>query len=262
MAVVADGPLEAVRVTGELVRRDIVGRFVGARFGLVWSVLNPAIQLASYSFVFGYIYRPPGDSEAGFVASLFCGLWPWWAFNEGVTNGLSALASHASLLKKMPIPPNYCVVAAVSAAFLLNLLGFALFLLVFWAIGLTPFRMSWLFLPGAIALAWTLTVSLALFLAPIYLVVRDTGYVVSAVLTIGFFASPVLYSTAALPPNLASVSALNPMSGLIGLYRSAVLGHDLPGTFALVGLLLFLCGTAALAAFTFARVRPVLDEYL
>ena len=45
------------RLIGELVRRDVRSRFMGKRFGLLWSILNPAIQLAAYGLIFGFLYR-------------------------------------------------------------------------------------------------------------------------------------------------------------------------------------------------------------
>ncbi|MDG2305487.1 MAG: ABC transporter permease [Candidatus Binatia bacterium] len=247
----------------ELVRRDIRSRFVGARFGLVWSLLNPAIQLASYTLIFGYLYAAPvaGDGEVPFIASLFCGLWPWWGFNEGVMRGLSALVDQGHLLRKVPIPPSAVVVAAVTASIFLQLVGFLLFLAIFGAIGLAPPRLSWLGLPVVVVVGWLLTTGLALVLAPLYLVVRDTLHVVAAVLTIGFFVSPVLYASDWLPEGVRGVASLNPLTGLLGLYRTVVLGSPWPSGTALGALVVAVAGSLLLARILFSRLERLLDEY-
>jgi len=250
------------RLIVELVRRDFRSRFSGARFGLLWSLLNPMIQLASYGLIFGFLYASPAlGSERSFVASLFCGLWPWWAFQEGTTRGLAAVADQAALLKKLPMPAEACVVAAVTSSFLLQMIGFALFLVLFATFGVIAPRASWVLLPAIMTLEWLLTIGLALLLAPLFLVVRDTAHLVTAVLTIGFFLSPVLYPTELLPERLVSVANLNPMTALLGLYRFAALGDPWPTASSLLMLfavtaLLLVAGTR-----TFARLRPVLDQY-
>ena len=247
----------------ELVRRDIRARYVGARFGLVWSLLNPAIQLASYTLIFGYLYAGPvvEEGEAPFIASLFCGLWPWWGFNEGVVRGLSALVDQGALLKKVPISPPMVVIAAVTASIFLQLVGFLLFLAIFGAVGFAPPRASWLGLPLVVATGWLLTAGFALALAPVYLVVRDTLHLVNAMLTIGFFVSPVLYASSWLPDTVRAVADFNPLTGLLGLYRTAVLGSDWPSGVALAVLGVAVVGSLGAGRVLFSRLERLLDEY-
>ena len=246
----------------ELVRRDIRSRFAGARFGLLWSLINPVVQLVSYGVIFGYVYASNRTSDSGaFVASLFCGLWPWWAFQEGTMRGLGAIVEQAGLLKKVPLRAEVCVLAAVTASFLLQMLGFVIFVVVFHLLGLAPFSARWLALPAIMLLGLGLSTGLGLVLAPIYLVVRDTLHVMNAVFTVWFFASPVLYGIEALPERLRPLAAINPMVGLIGLYRFAVLGSQPPSAAAiLVTVATVLAGWMA-GSVLFSRLEGVLDEY-
>ena len=246
----------------ELVRRDIRVRLAGARFGLLWSILNPSIQLASYSLIFGYLYRGPGEETgSAFVASLFCGLWPWWGFQEGVMRGLSSLVDQSALLRRVPMAPSACVVAAVTSAFVLQAVGFALFLAVFAFLGIISPSVGWLALPAIALVGWLLALAASLVLAPLHLVIRDTVHVVSAILLLGFFLSPVLYSTQWLPPAAQALAALNPMTGLLGLYRWAVLGVPLPSALASLALGIAILVLSVLARTVFGRLRPLLDEY-
>jgi ABC-type polysaccharide/polyol phosphate export permease len=249
------------RLLRELVRRDVRARFAGSRFGLLWSLINPLVQLVSYSVIFGYIYSATGQSRVGFVASLFCGLWPWWAFQEGTMRGLGAIVEQSALLKKIPLPPEVCVFSAVTASFCLQMLGFALFLAIFGSIGLTPISARWLLLPLIMLIGLALTAGMGLVLAPLYLVVRDTLHVASAVLTVWFFASPVLYDIQPLPERLRLVAAVNPLVGLIGLVRYAVLGAELPSAGALLACGLFVVGAWALGVLLLSRTEGLLDEY-
>lgn len=255
--------VEHRRLLAELVRRDVRARFAGSRFGLLWSVLNPLVQLVSYGAIFGFIYRAADDTPRGvFLATLFCGLWPWWGFQEGTMRGLTALVDQAPLLKKAPLPPEICVLAAVAGSFLLQALGFLIFLAVFAVAGVVPLTVQLWLLPGAMLLGLLLAAAAALALAPIYLVVRDTVHVAAAVLTLLFFASPVLYSLESLPPGLRPLAELNPVAGVIGLYRAAVLGVPLLSPAPVIACLVAIAIGWLAGALLLTRLAGFLDEYL
>jgi lipopolysaccharide transport system permease protein len=249
------------RLLFELVRRDIRARFAGARFGLLWSLINPAVQLAAYSVIFGYVYTSGSRPRGAVTSSLFCGLWPWWAFQEGLVRGTGALVEQASLLRRIPMPAVLPVFAATIGAIAIQMLGFGLFLLVFAAIGAVDPLADWVALPVLVVVLLAVTVGLALVLAPLYLVARDVMYIVNLALTIGFFLSPVLYQLDLLPPSLRGMATLNPLAGVLGLFRTVVLGDDWPPLIALVTL----GGTIAvvwnLGARLMARVAGRIDEY-
>jgi ABC-type polysaccharide/polyol phosphate export permease len=249
------------RLLAELVRRDVRARFAGSRFGLLWSLLNPLLQIVSYGLIFGVVYRGSTDVPRGlFVATLFCGLWPWWAFQEGVVRGMTALVDQAPLLKKMPIPPALCVIAQVMGTALLQAAGFLVFLVLFAMVGILPVSARLLWLPAVALLGALLSVGIGLVLAPLHLVIRDTAHVVNAGLTLLFFASPVLYRIEALPPSVRGIAAANPVAGLIGLYRAVVLGQavePIPVAACFVATVLsWVLGLALLE-----RLAGVLDEY-
>jgi lipopolysaccharide transport system permease protein len=223
------------RLLIELVRRDIRGRFAGARAGLAWSLLGPLVQLVSYSAVFAFVYGATGgESVQVLIVKLFCGLWPWWAFQEGTTRGVTAVVDQAPLLKRLPVPLELCILAAVSASFLLQMVGFGIFLLFVPILGVADLTMAWFWLPLLMVSAWALSAGIALVLAPIQLVIRDTIHVVAAVMTVWFFASPVLYSSEQLPDEVRALMALNPFGAIVNGVRYAILGSEFPDPVALI----------------------------
>jgi len=269
VAVAADGSARALagalwsqrRLAAELVRRDVRARFAGARFGLLWSLINPAVQLAAYSLIFGWVYADASRPRAAVTASLFCGLWPWWAFQEATMRGTGALVEQASLLRRIPMPAALPVFAAATAAIAVQMLGFVLFLAVFAGLGLLEPRLAWLALPLLVVLQLVLTTGLSLVLAPLYLVLRDVTYVVNLILTVGFFFSPVLYEIDYLPPALRGVATLNPIAGLLGLFRCVVLGTPAPSWVSLLSLLAATVAVWRLGARYMARIEGRIDEY-
>jgi len=263
--VIIDQLVRHRRLVWALIRRDIGSRFAGSQLGFFWSLANPAIQLVSYGIIFGLIYGASGGGgrggDASLVPALFCGLWPWWAFSDGTIRGYASLVDQGALLKRFSMPAEVCIVAAATSAFLLQIVGFVLFLLAFTLLGMLSPHAGWLLIPGVVVAELFLVNALALLLAPLYLVVRDTGYVASAALTIGFFSSPVLFTLDALPHWLRVLVALNPMAAVIGFFRSSVLDQDRPPGVAVIALLGATVGLFLLAGRLLARLDDVLDEY-
>lgn len=261
----AAGPLRTAfahrRLLLELVRRDIRARFAGARFGLLWSLITPAVQLAAYSLIFGYVYADPSRPRGVVMASLFCGLWPWWAFQEGVTRGAGSLVEQASLLRRLPMPSVLPLLAATTASVILQMLGFVLFLAVFALLGIIEPRAAWVLLPVLVALHLAVTIGIALVLAPFYLVARDVMYAVNLVLVIAFFLSPVLYELELLPPGVRGLAMLNPLAGLLGLYRTVVLGAVVPPVVSLLSLAGAAWVSWSWGAKLLSRVEGRIDEY-
>jgi ABC-type polysaccharide/polyol phosphate export permease len=249
------------RLLFELVRRDVRARFAGARFGLLWSLINPAVQLAAYSLIFGYVYNNGSRARGAMTSSLFCGLWPWWAFQEGLMRGTGALVEQASLLRRIPMPAALPVFAATTGAIAIQMLGFGLFLVVFAAVGAIDLRAAWVGLPVLVVVQLAATAGVALALAPLYLVARDVMYVVNLALTVGFFFSPVLYPLDYLPAQLRTVVMLNPLAGLLGLFRTCVLGDAWPPLIALVVLGGTIAAAWSVGAHLMARVAGRIDEY-
>ena len=146
------------RLLLELVRRDVRARFAGARFGLLWSLINPAVQLTAYGLIFGYVYADPSRPRGAVTASLFCGLWPWWAFQEAAMRGTASLVEQAGLLRRLPMPAALPVFASTLAAIGIQMLGFGLFVAVFSLLGVIEPRIAWALLPLVLVLHVALNV--------------------------------------------------------------------------------------------------------
>ena len=110
-----------------MVRREIGARFAGSSLGGLWSLIQPAIMLGLYTMVFSLIYRiPEVEGGHGFPEFVFCGLWPWLAFQEACTRSVSAITSNANLVKKLQFPSELLVISSVVSSFVVQGVGFLL----------------------------------------------------------------------------------------------------------------------------------------
>ena len=208
----------------QMVMRDVTARFVGTSLGAVWSLIQPFILLCLYTFVFGVIYRVRFQVEGvGFVPFLFCGLWPWLAFQDACLRSVTVIVENAQLMKRVQFPSELLVVSAVVSSFVSHALGFGLMLLGvgIWQGGLSPVAVGLLVIPFLLQLL--LAVSLGLLLSPANVFLRDVSQLAGALFTVWFFLSPVLYSIQMVPHALQAVLAWNPVAPILHLYRALIL---------------------------------------
>lgn len=235
------------RLIWQLTLREIQGRYRGSHLGLLWSLLNPLVMLALYTFVFGVVFKSRwpqarrGDSLAEFALILFAGQAAFLLFSEPVGRASNLVVAVPGYVKKVVFPLEILPFPALGAAlfhFLVTtavLLGFSVFVYG---------RPSWpvLLLPIAMLPLLLLTLGAVSFLAALGVYVRDAGYVVAVGLQVLFFATPIFYSASAVPERFRWLLYLNPLTPCVETIRSCLISPGAPD------LNLFLLGGAFGAA--------------
>lgn len=244
-------------------RQDLVQRFIGNGLGFGWAIIAPLAQLALFSVLFVHIFkaRLGGLENVSFIAFLALGMWPYFAFSEAVSRGLTTFTDQASLLTKVAVTPWHLVVARVNGAFLVHGTGFVL---VVAALALTgePVQLVhlWMILPSWLGL-YALSLSAALFLAVGNVFIRDLKEIVTYLLSAALFLSPIMYSSSMAPEFLRPWLQLNPLTGYVEGVRDSLLGVEgvavLPWLSWTVTFVL-----AGIAVYAYRRVRPHVIEFL
>lgn len=209
-----------------LTSRDLRVRYSTSALGYVWSILDPLVMSAIYWFVFTQVFHRGKVGEEPYIVFLLSALLPWMWFTGAVSDSTRAFTSEAKLIRSTTIPRSIWV-ARVNASkgieFLLSLPVLAVFAIgtgahVHWGLALYPL---------AILLQAGLVYGIGLIVAPLVVFFRDLERAVKLVLRFFFYASPIIYGTTALPEKLRDLAALNPLSGIFGIYRSAFFPNQL-----------------------------------
>lgn len=244
-------------------RQDLVQRFIGNGLGFGWAIIAPLAQMALFSLIFVHIFkaRLTGVEGVSFIAFLALGMWPYFAFSEAVSRGMTTFTDQATLLSKVAVSPWHLLVARVNGAFLVHGTGFVLVLLVLVFTGepVVPQRV-WAILPSWLGL-YGLALGCGLLFAVGNVFVRDLKEIVTYLLSAALFLSPIMYASTMAPAFLQPWLRLNPLTGFVEGIRDVLLGVDgvavLPWLSWTLTLLL-----GALAVFCYRRVRPHLIEFL
>ncbi len=246
----------------ELVVRNLRSRYAGSALGLVWSLLNPLWQLLLFTFVFSFVLRFPLDGErtGNFGVFLFCGLLPWMAIHEAVSRSASAFTDNADLVKKMRLPGELLVASLVLGALLHAAVGAAAFIVVLAVMGELSVASLPLLLVAA-PLQAALTFGLGLGLAAVNVYFRDVAQAAGLVLNTWFYVTPIIYSVNFIEKeSIRQLLELNPLTGLVYLYRAAFLGGGLQ--VSPVSLLVCTAAAVVLGGALFARLKDGLADEL
>jgi ABC-type polysaccharide/polyol phosphate export permease len=248
-----------------MIRRDLRSRYIGSTLGFFWSIINPILMLLIFTFLFSVVLKVRiGDygEGKGFVEFLICGFLPWIAFSEASLRSTGVIVENANLVKKLKFPSELFVVSTTLSSFLLQLIGFSLFILALILLKKIDSFHYLILLPFVFAIQILFTLGIGLILSCLNVFLRDIAQIVSSLFMIWFYASPVMYPLSMVPEKFKIFLKVNPMTHLLEIYRSLVLKQELPnwmGVLYVGGLALLLLWVGQIL---FLRLKTVFDDYL
>jgi lipopolysaccharide transport system permease protein len=228
-------------LTRELTLREIKSRYKQSVLGYAWVILNPFFQMLVMAFVFSIILRFPTIGTP-YAIFLYVGLLPWNLFAASLTSSTNALVGNASLLTKIYFPREIFIISTTLAKIVDFFLASTVFIL-FMVIYQQPVTWNVLWFIPIFLIQQLFTYGLSLILSSINLFYRDIQYVLSLVVMIWMYLTPVIYPTEIFPDQYKWIFQLNPMAVIINAYRQVILGGGMPNLMSLgiaLGLSLFI----------------------
>jgi lipopolysaccharide transport system permease protein len=200
----------------ELVKRDFIGRYKGSVFGVVWSLFNPLLMLAIYTFVFSVAFKArwggrSEDSKVAFAIVLFSGIIIHSFFAECLNRAPSLITAHANYVKKVVFPLEILPWMALFSALLHFLVSFGA-LLVFCLISRVAIHPTALLIPLALLPLMLMIMGTSWILASLGVYLRDLSQVIGMFVTISLFLAPIFYPIESLPETYKKFLAWNPIT--------------------------------------------------
>lgn len=207
----------------QLAVRDITVRYRQTALGVVWAVLQPVGFMVVFSLFFG---RLAGVESEGLPYALFslAGLVPWTFFSTVMALGSDSLVVNEELVSKIYFPRIFLPAGTIAAGLVDLAVSFVILVVVVLISGFVP---SWqlVVIPVLLVILVATTLGVAAALAAINVRYRDVRYVVPFLVQMWLFATPIAYPSSLLSEPWRTLSALNPMVGVVDGFRWAVLGH-------------------------------------
>lgn len=259
-------PLSNRSLLWQFARREVLGRYRGSLLGLTWSFLTPLLMLGVYSFVFVGVFRAswPGAAKGGgleFAVQVFAGLMVFNLFAEVASRAPNLIVEQPNLVKKVIFPVELLTwVTVLSGLFHLLISVTSLLLVLLVTRGGFPITAVALplvllpFLPFLLGLGW--------FLSALGVFVRDVGQVMTMIVSLTMFMSPVFYSLSTLDVRWQFWMKLNPLTLIIEQVRAVALQGLWPNWQALALYAMLACAFAAAGAAFFQLTRKGFSDVL
>lgn len=206
------------------IKKDVGGKYKNSFLGVVWSFVNPLLQIAVYALVFQVILK--SDIE-NYAVYLCCGLIPWQYFYNVVIRGAAVMIDNGNIIKKVYFPREILPISVVSSEgvnFLISttiIIGFV----VAGGIGVS-WNLLWYFL--ILPIQYIVSIGIAFIVSSLTVYFRDLLHLLGVFMQLLFYATPIVYAMDAVPGAFRWLLRLNPMSYLIDAYRSIFYNKTMP----------------------------------
>ena len=203
--------------------RDVKVRYKQTLLGATWAILQPLCTMIIFTLFFGKFAGLPTD---GIPSPIFyyAGLLPWTFFSNAVTNSGNSLVGSSNLITKVYFPRMIIPGAAVGAGLVDFAIAFLLLigLMVYYGVAVTR---GLLMLPALVLLTTLLAIGVGMWMSALNVKYRDIRYALPFLIQLWMFASPIIYPPSMVPAEWRWALALNPLTGIIDGFRSALFGR-------------------------------------
>ncbi len=246
---------------GMLAIDDIRRQYTRSFLGLSWLVMKPLVLIGMYAVLFGMVFQSrtgPAQGTSDFLLILLTGLLPWLMFADAISSSANAVTANTGLVTKILFPIEVLPVAKVLGTMASSLVG----MLVLSVILASVQHAGWplLLLPFLIVTQLAFMIGVAWVLSAVNVAIRDVSQVLPLALMLGMFLTPVVYTKDMVPPALAAVFAVNPMTYFLEAYRTILLSGRPPALSLWVILLGVSSVTFLLGFGAFHRMRAIIRD--
>jgi len=204
--------------------RDVKVRYKQTLLGAAWAILQPLLTMLIFTLLFGLL---AGIKSEGIPYPIFAysGLIVWVFFSNSVTNSGNSLVGSANLITKIYFPRMIIPPAAVAAGLVDLALAFVIqtVLMIYYHVHIT---WALTMIPVLVILATGLALGVGMWLSALNVKYRDIRYAIPFLMQIWMFGSPLIYPLSLLPEKWRWLLMLNPLTGIIQNFRTALFANE------------------------------------
>lgn len=217
------------QLLGGLVRRDIKARYKDSVLGLLWTLINPIVQLTVYYVVMGQ-FLGAARGIPDFAIYIFSGLTIFVLFSETLTGTTGSIVANGGLVKKVYVPREVFPLASMGSALFTFAIQLVVLILACVVLGRAPISVGLVYFVPSVLLVVVYGLAFGLLLSALNVYLRDVQYLTQVVLMLAMWASPIVYGwtmvdTVAerfqLPAWVLEVYTNNPLTlAVLGFHRA------------------------------------------
>ncbi|MGP0577658.1 ABC transporter permease [Paenibacillus peoriae] len=251
------------RLILQLSVKDLKDKYLGSYLGFLWAVIQPAISVLIFWFIFQVGFKSMPVDNYPFILWLVAGIIPWFFFSDAIMNAANSIVSNVFLVKNVVFRVSLLPIVKIISPLIIHFTFLVLMVLMFWGYGYPPnlyflqifyylFAMS-IFILG---ISW-ITSALVIFL-------KDVGQIMAMLLQFGYWITPILWSLKMIPAQYEFLIKLNPMFYIIEGYRNSLIFRSWFWEYPRMSLYFWFVTLCLLfiGAFIFKRLRPHFADVL
>ena len=216
-------------ILANLVRKELKVKYTASVLGAVWSLLNPLVFLA----VFTFVVKVLGNETPHYPVFLLSGLLAWNLFSVALGNGTRSVIDNGNLVKKVYFPREILPLAVVGVA-LVDFVLQSCVLLVFMIVTGYGFHVAALALyPLSFVTLVVFTTAMTLWVSALNVRYRDVQHLIGLALLVWFWMTPIVYAGGLVQqrltkpdtpfsPHLWTAYLLNPLTPIVSGFQRAL----------------------------------------
>ena len=238
------------------ISKDVRGKYKNSVLGILWSFLNPLLQIAVYALVFPLIMR---NSIPNYTVFICCGLIPWTFCTSAINRTSFTMVENGNIIKKVFFPREILPLSVVTSE-AINFIISTLIILAFviaYGMGISKFI---IFYPLVLLVQYILLIGISFIVSSVTVYFRDLQHFIGIALQLLFYATPIVYSPGQIPESFQWIIQYNPMTYIINGYRNIFYYKQAPDFVALGGVFAISIVLCILGYFIFHKLQKRFAE--
>lgn len=254
--------IKKIKTLAALANNDFHAKYAGNFLGVLWAFLYPCATVVLYWFVFRIALHSEAEDGAPYILWLVSALVPYLFLCDALPGTASVFIDYSYLVKKVKLDIGILPAVRILSNLIIHMFFVLLLLILAFALGYFP-RPQNLWLIYYIIAEVIFLSSLGSLLSVLTVFIRDIRVAVNIFIQIGYWLTPIFWSTSSLEPHLALlIKIINPIIYISEGFRAAILSGSAPDMSYTVYFwaltLIILTSAAALLK----RLRGVITDYV
>lgn len=240
------------------IKKEIRGKYKASFLGVIWSFINPLLQVLVYAIVFPYLI---GNRVDNYVVYLITGIIPWTFFSTVIQTCGTCIKTNSGIIKKVYFPRIILPLSSMLSGlinFFISCLIVILFCIVF-GVGV-----SWhiIFVPLFAVIEGVFAMGIGMVVGACDAYVQDLEYIINFLLQLAFYGTPIVYDIGQFESAgiLGRLIQLNPMTQIIRGFRDCFLYHQVPQAEVILPLVLVALVSALIGITVFNKLEKGFAE--
>ena len=240
------------------ISKDVRGKYKNSVLGILWSFLNPLLQIAVYALVFPLIMK---NNIPNYTVFICCGLIPWTFCTAAINRTSFTMIENGNIIKKVFFPREILPLSVVTSE-AINFIISTIIILAFvlgYGMGISKFI---IFYPLVLIVQYILLIGISFIVSSVTVYFRDLQHFIGIALQLLFYATPRVYMPDAIPDGFQWIIKYNPMTYVINAYRDIFYYQQMPNLMSLARILVLGIIICLVGYFIFSKLQRRFAEEL